>query len=223
MAKNSFQTVSTGVFDRDGHDEISANVFYFIMSIVLAWGLGATAYFANYAIEIGFMPNIWIMLLIGLAIPILGIVIAVKSNNPLVSFIGYNMVVIPFGFLLGPAVNQYSPDVVKNAMTMTAGIAIFMGLMGTMFPNFFSKIGGFLFVALFGLLLVMILQLFIPALRLGVIDYIGAGIFSLYIGFDMYRANHMPKTVDNAVDICVDLYLDIINLFLFILKIMGKK
>lgn len=69
----------------------------------------------------------------------------------------------------------------------------------------------------------MIAQLFIPELRLGVIDYIGAGIFSLYIGYDMYRANSMTKTMDNAVDICVDLYLDIINLFLFLLRIMGQK
>ncbi len=39
----------------------------------------------------------------------------------------------------------------------------------------------------------------------------------------MYRANKMPKTIDNAIDICIDLYLDIINLFLYMLRIMGRK
>ena len=215
--KDSFK-ISTGVFDREGSDTISANAFYFIVSLGLAWGFVLTAYFANYAIEIGFMPDIWQLLLIGLAIPILGILIAIKSKNPIVSFIGYNMVVVPFGFILGPVVNHYSPDVIRNTMYTTAGIAVFMGLMGTMFPNFFSRIGGFLLVALFAMLMVLILQLFIPAMRLHIFDYIGAGLFSLLIGYDMYRANHIQKTVNNAIDVCIDLYLDIINLFLFLLR-----
>lgn len=221
--KNSFQVISTGVFDREGNDTISANSFYAIIAIVLAWGFGLTAYLANYAIEIGFMPSGWLVLIIGLAIPIAGIFVAIKSDNPIVSFIGYNMIVVPFGFLLGPVVNQYSPDVVRNAMGMTAGITILMGILGTMFPSFFSKIGGVLFIALLSLLGVRILQIFLPSLDFTWIDYLAAGLFSLYIGYDMYRANTMQKTVDNAIDICVDLYLDIINLFLNILKIMGKK
>lgn len=221
--KNSFQTVSTGVFDRNGRDTVSAQTFYMIMSAVLFWGLLATAVLAYYTIQVGFVPNIWHILGLGLALPIVGIIIAIHSDNPFISFLGYNLVVMPFGVLLGPVVNQYTPDSVMHVFGMTAGIALLMGFMGTIFPNFFSKIGHALFLALIALVMVMFAQLFIPQLRLGVIDYIGAGIFSLYIGFDMYRANEMPKTIDNAVDICVDLYLDIINLFLFLLRIMGKK
>jgi FtsH-binding integral membrane protein len=229
MASNEFQSVSTGVFDRDGQDSISAQAFYFVIAIVLFWGLFGSAALAYYAISIGFMTtyvpaNPWIIVIgLGLVIPIIGILIAVKSDNALISFFGYNLIIVPFGFLLGPVVNQYQPDSVMHVFGVTAGIAFFMGLMGTIFPNFFSKIGYALLLALSGLVIVMIAQLFIPELRLGIIDYIGAGIFSLYIGYDMYRANAMPKTLDNAVDICVDLYLDIINLFLFLLKIMGNK
>ncbi|MDR2540729.1 MAG: Bax inhibitor-1 family protein [Candidatus Peribacteria bacterium] len=223
MKKNEFSVVSTGVFDRCGNDTVSANAFYAIMTIVLCEGLGITAFFAHYAIQIGFMPSWWSFIGLGLIVPILGIILSIKSENPILSFIGYNMVAIPFGFLLGPVVQQYSPSVVQNAFVVTAGITFLMGLAGTLFPNFFRQIGGFLFVSLFGLLVVRIVQIFVPALDLTVIDYIAAGIFSLYIGYDMYRANTMTKTVDNAVDICVDLYLDIINLFINILKIMGKK
>lgn len=222
--KNEFRTVSTGVFERNGKDVISANAFYGIMAFVLFYGLGGTAILAYEAIQYGFMPtNIWIILGLGLGIPLLGIFIAVQSSNPIISFFGYNLVIIPFGILLGPILNQYTTDSVMNAFGLTAGVALFMGLLGSIFPQFFSKLGPALFLSLAALLLVSIAQIFIPQLRLGVIDYIGAGIFSLYIGYDMYRANSMPKTVDNAVDICIDLYLDIINLLLFILKIIGKK
>ena len=229
MAKNAFQTVSTGVFDRKGNDTVSAQTFYLVIAIILFWGLLGTAILAYYSIQIGFMTTYvpfspWIIFIgLGLVIPITGVFMAIKSDNPLISFLGYNMIVVPFGFLLGPVVNQYQPDSVMNVFGLTAGIAIFMGFMGTIFPNFFSKIGHALLLALSGLLLVMIAQLFIPALRLGIIDYIGAGIFSLYIGYDMYRANTMPKTIDNAVDLCIDFYLDIVNLFLFLLRLMGKK
>jgi FtsH-binding integral membrane protein len=39
----------------------------------------------------------------------------------------------------------------------------------------------------------------------------------------MYRAQRYPKTADNAVDCAVDIYLDIINLFLRLLRILGRR
>lgn len=226
MKDKKSSLISTGVFEQtSGKDTISASLFYFCLALSLMWGLGATGYFAQYAISIGYTITNWFQfILIGLVIPIVGIFISVKSDNPLFSFFGYNLIVIPFGFLLGPALQKYSPDVIQQAAYATAGIAGFMGLMGTVFPNFFSKIGGALFMALLGLIVVRVLQIFIPALAgLGFIDYIAAGIFSLYIGYDMYRANTVPKTVDNAIDVSVELYLDIINLFLTLLRIFGRK
>ncbi len=47
--------------------------------------------------------------------------------------------------------------------------------------------------------------------------------FCGYIGYDWGRANQIPKTMDNAVDSAAALYMDIINLFLRILRIMGRK
>ena len=47
-------------------------------------------------------------------------------------------------------------------------------------------------------------------------------IFSLYIGYDWYRAQAYPKTLDNAVDSAIDLYIDIVNLFLRILALMSR-
>jgi FtsH-binding integral membrane protein len=71
-------------------------------------------------------------------------------------------------------------------------------------------------------LIVRVLQIFIPSLRgFGLIDWAGAGIFSLYIGFDWYRATEVPKTLNNAVSIALDLYLDVVNLFLIFLRIEG--
>ena len=56
-----------------------------------------------------------------------------------------------------------------------------------------------------------------------VTSWIAAGVFSLYIGYDVYRSQQFPKTVDNAVDCALDIYMDIANLFLRILQILGKR
>lgn len=217
------ENISTGVFERGGRDEISEQSFYGALAISLIWGLVITAIIAQKIAEIHYMPGVLEILLIGLVVPIIGIFIAVKSDNPIISFIGYNMIVIPFGIILGPVLNQYAPNIIRNAFGVTALITFIMGLAGTLYPAFFSKLGPALFLSLCCLVFVRIAQIFIPALDLTIVDYIGTGIFSLYIGYDMYRANNVQKTLDSAIDISVDLYLDIINLFLLILRIMGKS
>ena len=54
-------------------------------------------------------------------------------------------------------------------------------------------------------------------------DVVVAGIFALYIGFDIYRSQQFEKTVDNAVDCALDIYLDIANLFIRLLSIIAKS
>jgi FtsH-binding integral membrane protein len=216
--------INTGVFDKRGRDTIGERAFFFVLAAAVIYGLGVTAYGAHYSHQIGFQPGIWGILLLGLAVPITGIVIAVKSDNPLLSFFGYNLVVIPFGLILGPVLDEYSPSVIMNAALITGGVTAVFGILGVSQPKWFEGLGSTLFICLCGLLVVRIAQLFIPALAgFGLIDWLSAGLFSMYIGYDMHRATSVPKTLDNAVDVAVDLYLDIINLFLSILRIAGSS
>lgn len=211
--------VSTGVFERAGSDTVSANAYYGALTASVLWGLILTVMAANMAAEAKFVPTGWEIFLYGIVIPFTGIFIA-RSDNPFLSFLGYNMIVIPFGAILGPVVNNYSPQLIRNVFAMTAMVAFIMGFAGTVFPDFFAKLGSMLFVALIGLVVLAVMRLFVPALaELKAIDYFGAALFSLYIGYDMYRAHHIPKTVNNAIDVSISLYLDVINLFLYLLNI----
>lgn len=67
------------------------------------------------------------------------------------------------------------------------------------------------------------MQLYVFHAQSGVTDWIVAAIFCGYVGYDWGRANNIPKTLDNAVDSAAALYMDIINLFLRILRILGRK
>ena len=55
------------------------------------------------------------------------------------------------------------------------------------------------------------------------IDFLVALIFCGYIGFDWSRAQRYPKTINNAIDASVDIYVDIVNLFVRVLSILGKR
>lgn len=209
----------TDAFQRTGFNQISERTFFGTLAGFVLYGLMAT-YFATF-----FAPaslSLVGLILLGLVLPIAGCFMAMSDNFG-ISFVGYNMITLPFGLVLGPVLNQYAPDVVQNAALLTAMITAVMGLAGVTFPNFFRSIGSALFIALIGLVVVRIIAIFVPALNsFGVIDYIAACIFSLYIGYDMFRATEATRSVGSALKIAVSLYLDIINLFTSLLSILGN-
>ena len=88
-------------------------------------------------------------------------------------------------------------------------------------PSVFETIGRYLFMGLIAVLVGSIIGIFFGGLNS--FAWFGALIFSLYIGYDFYRAQQYTPTLDNAVDCALDIYLDIINLFLRILRILGGK
>lgn len=152
-----------------------------------------------------------------------GIYLFSKSNNPPVSFVGYNFVVVPFGLIINLVVSRYDAELVSEAIRITGLVTIGMMCLGTIFPEFFRKISGALTIALLLVIVVELVEIFVFGIHHGVLDWIVVLIFCGYIGYDWGRANQIPKTLDNAIDSAAALYMDIINLFLRILRILGRK
>lgn len=200
-------------------DTLSDRVFYLILGIMVIIGLVGMGYSAQYSIQEHLTFARWEVYVLGLGVPILGIIISQKSDVPFFSFIGYMMIVVPEGLILGPALAKIDSGVIMRAAWLTGGITLLMTVTSFIKPSLFENLGGALFTALICLIIVRIIQIFIPELQnLKVVDYISAGIFSLYIGYDMYRAQNADRTVDSAIDVAVSLYLDILNLFLSMLS-----
>ncbi len=154
-----------------------------------------------------------------------GIFIANKSQNPAVSFLGYNMVVVPFGLVISTLVEAYggiSSSLVTDAFYFTALITAIMVFASLAFPSVFDRMGGFLFVSLIALLICGIFAMFMPGMYT-IYSYAAAAIFSLYIGYDFHRSQMFPRTVDNAIDCALDIYIDIANLFVRLLQIFGRS
>ncbi len=205
-------------------DTISRRTFYGILTAVLLWGFVLMSIISLMTLEAKF--TVIEFLLIGLVIPLVGICLSAFSKKPTISFVGFNLVVGGLTAVIGPALNIHAskhPGIVLDAIILTAVITCVMGASGVIFPRFYRRIGGMLFVALLAVVIVSVLGIFFPFFDFGWVAYLAAGVFSLYIGYDMHRATVIPATVDNAIDVAVALYVDIINLFLQILKILASS
>ena len=154
-----------------------------------------------------------------------GIALSKNSDNPLVSFLGYNMVCCPMGVVVSACVTGYGGignELVQQAFLITCIVAGVMTAASMAYPQFFDKLGGTLFVVLISLIVVEIVLLLLGIEQI-VTSWVAAILFSFYIGFDFYRSQQFEPCLDNAVDCALDIYVDLINLFIRILRILASS
>eukprot|EP00440_Ansanella_granifera_P020135 gb/GFBE01021874.1/.p1 GENE.gb/GFBE01021874.1/~~gb/GFBE01021874.1/.p1 ORF type:complete len:250 (+),score=43.11 gb/GFBE01021874.1/:1-750(+) len=114
---------------------------------------------------------------------------------------------------------------VVHAAVLTALITAGLTLYAFRSKRDFSFLGAILYPMLFSLVIFQVLSVFFPSLRMGLsgllTSFAGALIFCGYIVFDTWRIVNYVKP-DNYAEAAIQLYLDIVNLFLYILKILVK-
>ena len=204
---------------------ISERLYNLTIGAVLLWGFAVNYLMVTSIDAVSLMQTLSPMvMLIGYVVSAFaGIMIYTKSDNPWISFIGYNMVVVPIGVLLVPFLYKVDPNVIHRAVAATGAVTVGMMMLGGAFPQFFLSIGRTLFVALILALLVQVGMMLMGVYKPGLFDGIFVVIFSGYIGYDWARANQIPRTFDNAVDSAAALYIDIINLFMRLVSIMNRR
>jgi len=203
---------------------LSAAAYNLVIGLTLCWGFGINWWMVDH-IPVESIRSIHPWLFFGgyFASCMAGIYLFLRSSQPSVSFLGYNLVVVPFGLVINLVVSQYDAGLVLDAIRITALVTAAMMVLGTLFPQFFARISGALMVALLLVIVVEMIERFVFGIHHGVLDWIVVLIFCGYVGVDWGRANQIPKTLDNAIDSAAALYMDIINLFLRILRILGRK
>ena len=127
------------------------------------------------------------------------------------------------GLLLTFYVTAFTAHSVSYAFIATALVTVIMVILSMLYPDFFRNLGRTLFISLLACIIIQVAGMFLLGLPMTIIDYAVALIFCGYIGLDWCRAQQYPKTLDNAIDCAADIYLDVVNLFIRILAITGKR
>ena len=198
---------------------MSTQAYNATIGIVLLIGFAINAVTAYYFTD-SIMSIPPVQLIIGyFVVCIVGILMSAKSDSPLISFIGYLMVVVPCGAILAIVVDSVSVDVVIHAVITTSGLTVVMIIAGALWPSFFESLGQVLFICLCSIVIIELIMYFIIGASMPSIwHYLVIVVFCFYIGYDWAKAQDKRHTLDNAIDACVGLYLDIINILIQLLS-----
>lgn len=111
---------------------------------------------------------------------------------------------------------------IAEALVLTGVLAVGLGMYAWTTRRNLSRLGPFLFIGLITLVVASIFSLFLSFGWLSwLISVGGVVIFSGYILYDVQRIKFTQNTLSAAILLTVSLYLDIINLFLSILRILS--
>ena len=224
---NSRAIYERGTALQDGEVEISERAFNLIIGGMLLWGFLlnflTVSLFGEQVVQMMFRVNPFVFLIGYIVLVLVGNAMVVKGG-PAVAFVGYTLIAAPIGMVLCLSVQGVPVSTVKSAVLITAIVTLSFMIAGTLFPEFFLSLGRVLFFSLlFTLIGGLVNMLLFGSRGYMVYEWIGAAIFSLYIGYDWARANTCARTVKNAIGLSASLYLDIVNLFLRILEIMNRN
>ena len=212
---------------REGDVEISERAFNLIIGAMLLWGFllnfATVALFGEQVVRLVYGMNPLIFLALYLALVFAGNFMVVKGG-PALSFLGYTLIAAPIGMVLCVCLQGVPVSVIKSAVLITAIVSLSFMIAGTLWTGFFLSLGRVLFFSLlFTIIGSLVNSLIFRGRGYMIYEWLGAGVFSLYIGYDWARANTCARTVDNAIDLSASLYLDIINLFLRIVSILSDS
>ena len=126
----------------------------------------------------------------------------------------------------------YTGGSIASTFFICAGMFAAVSVFGYVTKMDLSKLGTYLFMALIGLIIASVVNIFLNSNTLNwIISYVGVIIFVGLTAYDTQKIKKMSQTTDfdseqgkkGAVMGALTLYLDFINMFLFMLRILGDR
>lgn len=151
-----------------------------------------------------------------------------QSSTVLVLFLVFSALM---GVWLAPIFLAYRIGTIVYTFFITAGTFGAMSVYGYFTKSDLSKMGSFLIMALFGLIIATIVNIFVASSTLDwIISFVGVLIFVGLTAWDTQQVKNLsamnmdPSLQDKLATMgAMNLYLDFINLFLYLLRFLGSS
>jgi protein lifeguard len=167
--------------------------------------------------------NDWLLLVVIILSFVTMLATMVKSKEVPTNYICLAAFTLCEAFLVGVIVTMYTVSSVLEALALTCAVTFGLTAYTLQSKRDFSSWGAGLYAALCVLVLSGLMQLFFQSVLIErALGAAGALLFSLYIIYDTHMI--MKKvSPEEYIHAAVLLYMDIINLFLEILRAMGER
>ena len=209
---------------------------------VYAWMTGAlaltaaTAYavFSNHSLFVSIMTNK--ILFFGLLIGQVALVMAMSFLINRINFATAALMFVTYSALLGVTLSVifqvYTMSSIYMVFGITAGTFGVMALYGYFTKCDLTSIGNLFVMALFGMIIASFVNVFVGSSTFDlVLSFLGVLIFTGLTAYDSQRIKYMGQSLEYhdaaanklALIGALTLYLDFINLFLYLLRLLGKR
>ncbi|MCT4581456.1 MAG: Bax inhibitor-1/YccA family protein [Flavobacteriales bacterium] len=225
------EMMSDHVGERSVASSFVSNVFA-MMTLALAIS-GAAAY---WLIASEFYLNIGSIGIMVIQFAPLGLVLLMGFGYKKLSSLALTGVFIVYSVLMGLSIGMillmYTASTVYVTFGITAATFLAMALLGYTTKSDLTKFGSLLYMALFGIIIAMIVNWFLGSEMLDyIISIVGVLVFTGLTAYDVQKIKELSYQVqDGAEDTkkmvvmgALNLYLDFVNLFLFLLRIFGGR
>lgn len=176
-------------------------------------------------------------ILIGLIIVQFALVMALSLFLNRLSFTAAAICFLVYSLLTGIMLSSifiiFTHASIFTTFIITAGTFIAMSMYGYFTKADLSSMGSYLLMILVGVIILMVVNMFIKSTKFElIISAVGVVVFTLLVAFDTQKIKQMSTTVSSAdaqtigklaLFGALTLYLDFINLFLFLIRFTGKQ
>jgi len=208
---------------------LTQSFFWMFAGLLLTAAIAAFAQFNEAFVSFG--ARYFILLIIGQLVLAIGIQAGIRRISASVALALFFVYAASLGVSIGVIVALAYPLESVAAAFFSAG-AMFGGaaLYGYTTKRSLATIGGYAYMAVFGLFVALIVNFFIGSGPIGyVISIIGVLIFTVLTAWDVQRISSgqlvaaLGSVEKAAVIGALHLYLDFVNLFLFLLRLFGGR
>lgn len=164
--------------------------------------------------------NQWPLVVCFISSLVLLLALHVKRRETPTNYVLLTIFTLVQSYTVGTVVTYYDEMIVLQAFLLTAAVTIGLTVYTLQSKRDFSKLGAGLFAALWILIIGTFVQAFIGSTSFEILlSGAGALIFSLFIVYDTHMIMHRISAEEYIIA-TIELYLDIINLFLELLRLL---
>ena len=164
---------------------------------------------------------------LGIVMVIAGAINRISASAALALFFVY---AATLGITIGLIVSSYTTGSVVTAFLSASAMFGAAAIYGHVTKRSLAALSGMLFMALIGLVVAMVLNLFLQSSAVTwLISIVGVGLFTALTAYDVQRiqsgdlAARLGSMEKAAVVGALQLYLDFINLFFMLLRLFGNR